>query len=451
MTERGQPWLPILGALLAAAWVFVHFDAPLVEDSLFWWIPKALKAGEAGFPISPSGTLPAAMSTGILGQSNIPQWSGGLPDYGHPPLWYWWVGMWTMNGATLTSIRLATLLPAMAAGAGFVTLGRRLGNGAAGFAVFAMPPFLAQLLRPELDLGLIAVVPWALLALLDRAWLRFSLLSALAVGIKEPGVLLVVPALLTAYQERKLRLAALTPLLAIGTWAWIHGGLAQPERLPDGVVGWATDLLTVLFILFVTQARFLLLLGIARFARERILTSFVLIWILFFATVGFFANRGTSDMFTHVRYLLPGLLVAVVILAQKRPWLAAFGLIFLHSSSAFGPEASMYGIDQAKAEKQAAEWIKTQAEAGETIWVGTHQAAGLSQPWAGIVNEPIEQVQIYGMSTQSTQIKAGDIVLETAYGEPSGAILTGRDKVQITEWNTHDGQVIAWRINDEAG
>jgi hypothetical protein len=391
------------------------------------------------------------MGANLLESTAIPQWSGGLPDYGHPPLWYWWIGLWTMGGATLPTIRLATLLPAMAAGAGFVALGRRLGNGVAGFAIFAVPPFLAQLLRPELDLGLIAVVPWALLALLDRAWLRFAFLSALAVGIKEPGVLLVVPAILTAHQERRFRIAALTPLLVLAGWAWLHGGLAQPERLPDGLVGWATDILTVLFILFIAQARFLLLIGITRFTRERVLTSFVLIWVLFFATVGFFANRGTSDMFTHVRYLLPGLLVAVVILAQKRPWLASFGLIFLHSGSAFGPEASMYGIDQARAEKQAAEWIENQIEAGETLWVGTHQAAGLSQPWAGVVDEPIEKVHVYGMSTQSSEVKAGDIVLETAYGEPSGALLTGREKTKLEDWNTHDGRVVAWRITDEAG
>ncbi|MGB0640207.1 MAG: ArnT family glycosyltransferase [Myxococcota bacterium] len=452
MTERGQPWLPFLGALLAAAWVCVHFDAPLVEDSLFWWIPKAIKAGEAGFPLSPSGTLPAAMGSDLLHQTTIPQWSDGLPDYGHPPLWYWWIGLWsTVLGPSLSTIRLATLLPAMAAGAGFVALGRRLGNGIAGFAIFAVPPFLAQLLRPELDLGLIAVVPWVLIALLDRAWGRFAILSALAVGIKEPGVLLVVPAILTAHQERRFRVAALTPLIVLGGWAWLHGGLAQPERLPDGIFGWTTDLFTVLFIVFITQARFLLLLGIVRFARERILTSFVVIWILFFATVGFFANRGTSDMFTHVRYLLPGLLVATVILAQKRPWLASFGLLFLHSSSAFGPEASMFGIDQARAEKQAAPWIKSQIDAGETIWVGTHQAAALSQSWAGVVTKPIKDLEVYGMSTHSNDINAGDIVLETAYGEPSGAILTGREKTKIMDWNTHDGRVVAWRINDEAG
>ena len=22
-----------------------------------------------------------------------PQWADGLPDYGHPPLWFWWMGL----------------------------------------------------------------------------------------------------------------------------------------------------------------------------------------------------------------------------------------------------------------------------------------------------------------------------------------------------------------------
>jgi hypothetical protein len=448
MTERAHIGWVALGALIAAAWVCVHIDAPLVEDSLFWWVPKGLKAGEAGFPLSPSGALPLAMNASA---SALPQWSGGLPDYGHPPLWYWWLGIWTQSSASLLNIRLATLLPAMAAGAGFVALGRRLGSTVAGFAVFALPPFLAQLLRPELDLPLLALVPWALIALLDRAWVRFSVLSALAVFSKEPGVLLVVPAVVTAFDERRIRLAALTPLIALGIWAGMHGWMAQPERLPDGLIGWGQDLATVAFIVFIAQGRFLLLLGLRNFRGERALTAFVLVWIAFFATVGFFANRGTADLFTHVRYLLPGLAVATVVLSKKRPYLAAAGLLWLHSASPFGPEASMFGIDQGRSEQAAAPWVVEQVRRGETIWVGSHQAAGLTQPWAGVVDTPATGFKIYTISTHASEIDVGDVVLETAYGEPSGALLNGREKELIKEWNTHDGAVRAWRISGQAG
>ena len=50
-----------IGGALALAWCLVHWQAPLVEDSLFWWVPKGIKAGEVGFPLSPAGDLPAAM------------------------------------------------------------------------------------------------------------------------------------------------------------------------------------------------------------------------------------------------------------------------------------------------------------------------------------------------------------------------------------------------------
>ena len=230
MTERRQtPWVWI-GAALAVAWCLVHWNAPLVEDSLFWWVPKALKAGEAGFPLSPAGDLPAAMVPQAA--LTLPQWSGGLPDYGHPPLWFWWIGLFTSTlGPTLTSIKLAMLLPAAAAGAGFVALGQRIGSAAAGFAVFATPPFMAQLLRPELDLPLIAIVPWALIALLDRAWGRFAALSFLAVWCKEPGVLLVVPAVLVAFTERRVRLAALSPS-SPASGRWSMAGWPHPSDFP---------------------------------------------------------------------------------------------------------------------------------------------------------------------------------------------------------------------------
>jgi len=445
MTERRQDWWILAGGLLAACWVLLHLDAPLVEDSLFWWIPKGMKAGEAGFPLSPAGDLPISMMA-MSDATRLPQWSGGLPDYGHPPLWYWWIGLWTQSDATITTIRLATLIPAMAAGAGFVALGRRLGSVAAGFAVFATPPFLAQLVRPELDLPLLAVIPWALLALLNRRWALFAGLSALAVGFKEPGVLLVVPAVIVALQERRWRIAALSPLLALGLWALLHGWMATPERLPDGITGLGEDFLTVLFIVFLAQGRFLLFLGIPNLKREKALMGFVVVWLLFFSVVGFFANRGTADLYTHVRYLVPGMSVAVVLLARASPPLAAAGLLWLHTASPFGPEASMFGTDQARAEQTAAPWVAEQLNQGQTIWVGTHQAAGLLQPFAGVTEKPIQGISIYDVSTTASSLKPGDIVMETAYGEPAGTLLTGTEKTSIRDWVVHDGMVTAWRI-----
>jgi hypothetical protein len=437
-----------LGALIAALWVGIHFDAPLVEDSLFWWVPKGILAGETGFPLSPAHTLPAVITPA---GAALPQWSGGLPDYAHPPLWFWWIGLFTKAGASITTIRLATLLPAMAAGAGFVALGRRLGFGGAGFVVFALPPFLAQLLRPELDLPLLALVPWALIALLDRAWGRYALLAGLATAFKEPGVLLVAPAVVAAYTERKWRVAALTPLFVLGGWALLHGWMAKPERLPDGIMGWSQDFLTVLFIFFVAQGRFVLLVGLKNLVKDHVIASFVLTWMVFFATIGFFANRGTIDLYTHIRYLLPGMAVASVVLAGHRPWLAVVGLFFVHTASEYGPEASLFGIDQAKSEQHAAPWIAEQLDQGERIWVGTHQAAGLTQPWAGVVDAPITGFETYSITTQSDALKPGDIVMEVAYGEPAGALLTGRQKTEITQWTHHDGWVKAWRIDGEPG
>ncbi len=448
MTERGQTWLPWLGALIAALWVAIHHDVPLVEDSLFWWVPKGVLAGETGFPLSPAHALPNAMHPSA---ATLPQWSGGLPDYAHPPLWYWWIGLFTQWGASLGAIRAATLLPAMAAGAGFVALGLRMGFGGAGFAVFALPPFLAQLLRPELDLGLIAVLPWALIALLDRAWGRYALLAGLATAIKEPGVLLAAPAVIAAYEERRWRVAALTPLFVLGAWGLIHGGLAQPERTPDGLLGWGQDLLTVLFIFFIAQGRFLLLLGIKNLLKHRVIATFVLTWMVFFATIGFFANRGTMDQYTHIRYLLPGMAVAAIVLAGHRPWLAAAGLLFLHTASSYGPEASMYGLDQARSEQAASAFVAEQLQAGERVWVGTHQAAGLGEPWAGVVQEPITGMQVYSFETQAADIQTGDIVMEVAYGEPAGTILHGREKTAIQRWVVHDAWVTAWRIDGQPG
>ena len=443
MTEHAHRMAVPIGAIAAAAWILLNWDAPLLEDSLFWWVPKGIKAGETGFPLVPAGDLPAAMNPLSF---QLPQWAGGLPDYGHPPLWYWWLGMWTQLGVDLDAIRMATLLPAMAAGAGFAALGKRLGSAWAGLAVFGLPPFLAQLLRPELDLPLLAIIPWALIALMDRAWARFAALSALATLCKEPGVLLAAPAVVVALHERRWRWAALTPLVALFGWGLLHGWMAKPERLPDGLIGWLTDLGSVAFIAFIAQGRFVLLTGILRFRNAPALAAFVGTWLVFFSFVGFFANRGTADAYTHVRYLLPGIAVAAVVLAQRRPWLAALGLWWLNSASPYGPEASMFGIHQARAERRAVDWVDQQLRDGRVVWVGTHQAAGLLEPWAGIADKAVTGFRIYDVNTTASEVLPGHIVMDVAYGEPSGAVLTGRAKDALEEWRVHDGRVTAWRL-----
>ena len=79
------------------------------------------------------------------------------------------------------------------------------------------------------------------------------------------------------------------------------------------------------------------------------------------------------------------------------------------------------------------------------------QAAGLTQPWAGVVDVPVTGFKIYSFETQTAEVSVGDVVMETAYGEPSGALLSGRSKELIREWKVHDGAVRAWRISGPAG
>ena len=57
-----------------------------------------------------------------------------------------------------------------------------------------------------------------------------------------------------------------------------------------------------------------------------------------------------------------------------------------------------------------------------------------------------EGFQVYSIDTPADAIATGDVVLETAYGEPSGTLLTGRNKTQLKRWQIHDGWVVAWRI-----
>ena len=450
-----SPWTPrLLAAGLAVVAVLSGLDAPLVEDSLFWWVPKALLALEQGPATTYAHTLPAAVSAGLTPETTPPQWAGGLPDYAHPTLWYLWLAGWLSASQTVQAVHLACVLPAALAALGFVEVGGRLGNRWAGLVPLAMPPVLAQFLRPELDLPLLAITPWALLAVLDGRWRAFALLGFLAPWMKEPGVLLMVPAVLRTLRERRAHVAALAPLVGLAAWGLVHGGLAQPERLPVTLAEWLTrDLWVALRIVFVEQGRWLLLLAIPftwrrwrRGPAAGLAGGFALAWVVFFAAVGFFATRGAADLHTHVRYFLPGMAIGGVLLGVRAPYLALPGLIWLHAASPFGPEASRFGTDAARAERAAAPWIAAQLGGGGAVWVGSYQAAGLSQPWAGIVDAPLQGFRMYAMDTAPAQIAVGDIVVVAAYGEPAGRLERGLEWAEAGRWTVREATVVAHRV-----
>ncbi len=444
----GAARLPVaVAGLLAAAWVLANLRAPLVEDSLFWWVPKGLLAAEQGPRLVLDGPLPAAMRTG---GPVPPQWAGGLPDYAHPPLWAWWLGLALRLSPSVEAVHLAALPAAVLAAAGFAALGARLGNRWSGLAVFALPPFLAQLLRADLDLPLLAVVPWAMVALIRGRWGRFAALGLLAPWLKEPGVLLAAPAVLRAWRERRWRPAALAPLAGLAAWGLLHR-LAEPERLPASPLAWLGDLAVAGRLVFLEQGRWLLLLGLpwsGRLLRRppaRLALALGLVWTAFFAAVGFFATRGALAPLTHVRYFLPGMAVLVVVLAGRWPWLALLGLAWLRAPSPFGPEASLYGLDAARAERDAAPWIAEAARTGE-VWVGSYQAAALTQPWAGQVAEPVRGIRVYGPDTDPAAIPEGAVVVLAAYGEPAGRLAHALAWEEAARWRRGSAVVRAMRV-----
>lgn len=463
----------LLGPLLAAGVVLLGLNVPLVEDGLFWWVPQGLWVAEHGPALSPAGELPTALAASLVGHDPIPQWAAGLPDYDHPPLWFWWLGLFLSVSPTIQAVHLAMLLPAVIAARGWVAVAERLGSPWAGLTPLCLPPVLAQLWRPDLDLPLLAVVPWTLVALIDRRWGAALALGLLAPWCKEPGVLLAAPAVLAAASSSGPRLArvaaGLAPLMGLALWRLVNGRLASPERLPADLGSWLLDLGVVARIALVEQGRFVLLLGLPllllhlrsqpqRLRPERLrpallLAAFALVWLAFFAAVGFFATRDAEQSLTHLRYFLPGLCALVVLLACRLPPLALPGLFFLGTRSPFGPEASFYGSQAALAERDAAPWILEQVQEGRTVWIGSYQAAALLSPWAGVAQGPIParsaaggQLRIYAEATDPREPAPGDIVVEAAYGEPLGALERALELSALDRWARGEATVQAWQV-----
>jgi len=457
----------LLVALAPVLFLALHLDLPLYEDGLFWWVPQALWIVERGPAWIPAGDLPRAC---LEGGAVPPQWAGGLPDYAHPPLWFHYLAAWIAAlGASARTVHLACLPVVAALGAGAVALARRLGGPAAAplaLVPLLSPTLLGQTLRPPTDLPLLAASLWALAALCDgRPW-RFAALGVLATWSKEPGVLLAAPALLLGLRDRRFLVAALAGPAALAAWALVHRaqvgwGLAGAERIPESLDGWLRDLGTVARLVLLASGRWagwvalLLAAGVWALRRARLAPqaeasraawlcgTYMGVQILAFSFLNFLGGRGLEQAYTHVRYLLPAaavgsllaaalaLRLAVTAAGSRLPTeRAATVLALLLVAAAVpgarrlhpgGPEANLFGADQARAWTAAAAALQVPAGPG-CARVDSHLYTALTRPWVGLVARPVAGLCPLGPSLRPEDLAPGDLLVLCRYGEPLGRL-----------------------------
>jgi hypothetical protein len=434
-------WMPgAAAAAVAAVVVLLNLDAPLVEDGLFWWVPKALWVSEHG----PSVVLDQLPSAARPEHALPPQWVGGLPDYGHPPGWYWYLGavLWAWPGSTHVGVHVAALPLAIAFGWGSAALLQRAGGNLAAWGALALPllpPVAAQLVRADTDLPLLAATPWALAFLLDRKDGPFALVAAAATLCKEPGILLAAPAVISCVVHRRWGWGWLAPPVALAAWAAVHWsatgwGLAGTERLPETAGQWLRDLGSVAWLVLGAQGRVLLwpvaIWGALKWAPRRkalwVLAAHVVVQIGFFGTLNYLGGLDRLDAHTHVRYLLPALIgaasVAVALAPPVAAVLAVCSAVFLFRAHPSGPEASLYGVDVARAVRKA--------EIPEGAWVGSYAWTQLTRPYAGVVAEPRDDLVLYGPDTDPAHVTG--VVVQVCEGEPLGRLQELPMEVQET-------------------
>ncbi len=458
----------VLAGLTGALVVVLGLGVPLVDDTFFWWVPKALLFSEGGGPWVLAGDLPTALRPDA---KLPPHWVDGLPDYAHPPLWYAWLALWLkILGPHHWGVHLAVLPLAIGIGVGFAALLQRLGGVRAAWTapvLVCLPPVAALLLRADTDVPLLLFSTWALVALLDQKDGLFALLAALAAASKEPGVLLVVPALAACWMDKRWTLGWLAPVAILGAWAGIHwletggplGGwaLASSEHLPAGPLDWLGDVLAVLRITLFEQGRWLILVGFAWMAWKglpgsrrawRLVSIHAGTQLLFFGTLNYLGGIDRVDRYTHVRYLLPGITSAAALgLAAgpiAAPPLLLASLWFLHERSDDGPEASLHGIDTARALGQARPLLE---EIGGQVWVGSHAHAQLTRPYSGIGSPPLDHLKSFDVNTRPAQV-SGHLV-HASVGEPLGR-LQELDLTLVREIQVHAAWVRLFKVAGEA-
>ena len=437
--------------------VLAHLDLPLQEDALFWWVPQALEIAERGPLWAPSGELPLACSP----TETLPsQWRSGLPDYGHPPLWFHYLAAFlALIPNALAAVHWACVPVALVFGMGVVRLSRQLTGADDGpivaCVILAVPAIGVQWLRPDTDLGLLVGVVWTLAFVAEGRHLAAAGVAALAVWVKEPAVLLAVPMFAAARKDGAFLGASLVPVGALLFWGWTHAAqagwaFAESERLPESLGGWLADITTVARLIVWEGGRgavLILALVAALVARRRSgrveaprhtpeLLAFLVAWWIALGTVNFLGGRAVEDSYTHLRYLLPAVLAAMAVLcaialanlhvifpgrgrAVRSAVLGVSLLAFLPGARelSWGPESSWYGRDLAEVTRRVAEQRSDALEGANVVWVGSYLFVALTRPYAG-GDWAQASLRPFGPATQPQDLSVGDGVLHASYGEP---------------------------------
>ena len=103
------------------------------------------------------------------------------------------------------------------------------------------------------------------------------------------------------------------------------------------------------------------------------------------------------------------------------PWVgfpaAIASLWHLKSPHLRGPEASLCSAESVIALKRFAEGDSAELR---PLWVGSYAFTQLTRPYAGVVDEPLQGLRVYGPDTLPEEVTGQ--VLSASFGEPLGRL-----------------------------
>ena len=442
----------VVAAVVAMGVVLYGLQVPLGDDDLFWWVPKSIWFSEHGWSFVAS--LPeAALMSSVDGVGLPAQWADGLPDYGHPPLWFWWVSIFiSIFGQTSFAAHLAVLPLAALLGWGVARLLHRTGGSMASWlapAVILLPSIQAQLVAVDTDIPLLALSVWSLVAIIDRNTGLFVITSGLAVWCKEPGVLLFAPALIVAIYDRRWSWSWAAPIVMFAAWGVVHWSVAGwafagSERLPSSFSGWVSDLLSVGWFLAVAQGRWVICIIALYLLLKRwpslnrsavVVFGYLVSQVLFYSTFNYLGGVERESKETHLRYLNGALLATEVSLLAVSPIVVGVPMLVTSlwgskRAVSLGPEGSMCGAETETSMVAASDFIRS---APGPIWVGSYAYAQLTRPFAGVVDAPVLGLNVYGPDTDPSELSG--LVVQRAHGEPLGRL----QELDLTETERFGG------------
>lgn len=342
------------------------------------------------------------------------------PDYGHPPLLFWLLGIaYRIFGTSVLVPHLINMVFGLLALIFTYECTQMLYNRKAAIisAILLMlsPLFFAQSGTLNTDITATGLAVMSFYFFLNNRWRAYTICASLLVLAKETGILLIISISAYSFIKKKRPLLAASPVIVLGLWLayyYLMTGSIFYSQHSDWLFSWLTDfgqvfekLRQFMAIVFIDNGMFApAILALINYKKAHFRQKNLVILLLFMLVMLFYALYDQS-LPRHIMLVMPFIMISYsgVIYRMRFAYVftAIAGAIMIFnfvgaSSSACGCELemNMEYMDMVNVHQDAVQFLE-KSYPNAVILTTWPMVAELTEPSLGYVKEPLEAYSPY--------------------------------------------------------